>query len=59
MEKQIKKRMKVPDKRFFRCNVCNDIHYGIAGPEVCPTCRTENAYIEVPEKEARMVMNIE
>jgi len=47
------------EKRFFRCNVCGDIHYGIAGPDVCPTCHTENAYIEVPEKEARMVMKLE
>ncbi|MBU0536451.1 MAG: hypothetical protein KKE20_05770 [Nanoarchaeota archaeon] len=46
------------EKRFFRCNVCADIHYGIAGPAECPTCHAKNAYIEVPEKEARMVMKL-
>ncbi len=43
-------------KKFYRCNVCNDIHYGNAGPEVCPTCSAKDAYIEVEEKEAKMVM---
>lgn len=46
------------DKRFFRCNVCNDIHYGIAGPEVCPTCGHKNAYVEIEEKEARFVLGL-
>jgi len=45
-------------KKFFRCNVCNDIHYGISGPETCPTCRVKNAYVEITEKEARKVMGI-
>jgi ferredoxin-thioredoxin reductase catalytic subunit len=38
-------------KRFWRCNVCNDIHHGIAGPETCPTCMQKNAYCEIDEKE--------
>ncbi|MFC1723257.1 rubredoxin-like domain-containing protein [Nanoarchaeota archaeon] len=46
------------EKKYFRCNVCNDIHYGKAGPEECPTCSAKNAYIEVVEKEAKMVMGI-
>ncbi len=45
-------------KRFWRCNVCNDIHYGIAGPKVCPTCQVENAYVEIDEKEAEFVMGL-
>ncbi|MBW2964888.1 hypothetical protein KY363_05520 [Candidatus Woesearchaeota archaeon] len=39
-------------KKFWRCNVCNDVHYGMAGPEVCPTCMAKNAYCEIDAKEA-------
>ena len=46
------------DKKFFRCNVCSDIHYGIAGPELCPTCQTKNAFVEVEKKEAAYVMGL-
>ncbi len=45
-------------KKFFRCNVCNDIHYGVAGPEICPTCNAKNAYVEIDENEARKVMGL-
>ena len=41
------------DKKFFRCNVCNDIHFGNAGPEKCPTCQAENAYAEIDKEEAK------
>ena len=44
------------DKKFFRCNVCNDIHYGAAGPELCPTCNTKDAYVEVDKAEAVNIM---
>ena len=46
----------MPDKIFFRCNVCNDIHYGIAGPEICPTCQAKNAYVEIDKEEAKKVI---
>ena len=46
-------------KRFWRCNVCNDIHYGIAGPEICPTCNTPNAYVEITDEEAKKIMGLE
>ncbi len=39
-------------KRFWRCHVCNDIHYGNAGPEICPTCGVKNAYCEIDKEEA-------
>ncbi|MFH1972017.1 MAG: rubredoxin-like domain-containing protein [archaeon] len=42
-------------KKFFRCNVCNDIHYGIEGPEKCPTCNAMNAYVETTFREAEFV----
>ena len=46
-------------KKFWRCNVCNDIHYGTSGPEKCPTCAAEKAYVEEEEKEAKMVMGLD
>ncbi len=39
-------------KRYWRCYVCNDIHYGVAPPELCPTCKVLNAYVEVTAEEA-------
>jgi len=45
-------------KKFWRCTVCNDIHYGNVGPEICPTCRQKNAYVEISELEAKKVMMI-
>jgi len=45
-------------KKFWRCNVCNDIHYGMAGPETCPTCQTKNAYVEIEADEAKAVMEL-
>ena len=47
------------DKKFWRCNVCNDIHYGMNGPEICPTCGVKNAYVEISEKEARKMMMLD
>ena len=44
-------------KKFWRCNVCQDIHWGIAGPEVCPTCFTKNAFVEINRKEVQKVMS--
>ena len=42
-------------KRYWRCFVCNDIHYGINPPEICPTCRVKNAYVEISSAEARII----
>ena len=43
-------------KRYWRCTVCNDIHYGVLPPELCPTCRVKYAYVETDQNEARWVM---
>jgi len=40
-------------KRYWRCFVCNDIHYGVAPPAVCPTCKVASAYVEITAEEAR------
>ena len=39
-------------KKYWRCYVCNDIHYGVQPPEICPTCSVKNAYVEVSSEEA-------
>lgn len=43
-------------KRYWRCYVCNDIHYGVAPPEVCPTCKVRHAYVEITSDEARKIL---
>jgi len=45
-------------KKFWRCFVCNDIHYGVKPPELCPTCRVLNAYVEISAGEARRMMGL-
>ena len=45
-------------KRYWRCFVCNDIHYGIAPPELCPTCKVLNAYVEISAAEARKILGL-
>lgn len=39
-------------KRFWRCHVCNDIHFGIRPPEYCPTCGMRNVFVLCDRKEA-------
>jgi rubrerythrin len=45
-------------KKFWRCSVCADIHYGNAGPEICPTCKAKNAYKEIEKEEAKKAMGL-
>lgn len=45
-------------KKYWRCFVCNDIHYGVKPPEICPTCMAKNAYMEITSEEARKVSSI-
>jgi ferredoxin-thioredoxin reductase catalytic subunit len=40
-------------KKFWRCFVCNDIHWGFKPPEICPTCKVAHAYVEISAKEAK------
>ncbi len=40
-------------KKSWRCFVCNDIHYGLKPPEICPTCGVRQAYVEISSEEAR------
>jgi ferredoxin-thioredoxin reductase catalytic chain len=43
----------MPPKKYWRCFICNDIHYGLFPPVLCPTCKVKNAYVEISEQEAR------
>lgn len=42
-------------KKFWRCFVCNDIHYGIKPPEICPTCLAKSAFVETTSEEAMKI----
>jgi ferredoxin-thioredoxin reductase catalytic chain len=39
-------------KTYWRCYICNDVHYGVKPPEVCPTCLAKNAYVKISSAEA-------
>jgi ferredoxin-thioredoxin reductase catalytic chain len=42
-------------KKYWRCYVCNDIHYGVHPPEICSTCSVKNAYVEISSDEAKKI----
>ncbi len=42
-------------KKFWRCHVCNDIHFGVKPPEICPTCSVQHAYVEISSEEAQKI----
>ncbi len=31
-------------KKYWRCHICGDIHYGEKPPEICPTCGMKNSF---------------
>jgi len=45
-------------KKFWRCFVCNDIHYGLKPPEICPTCKAKNAFVEISSAEAEKIAGV-
>lgn len=45
-------------KKFWRCFVCDDIHYGVKPPEICPTCMAKNAYVEISFEEAQKISSV-
>jgi len=44
-------------KKYWRCFVCNDVHFGVKPPGICPTCKVRNAYVETTSDEAQKVMS--
>ena len=47
----------MPIKKFWRCHVCNDLHWGVKPPRECPTCRVRSAYVEISPKEALVILD--
>ena len=45
-------------KKLWRCNVCNDLSLSKAPPDICPTCATPDAYVEISEKEFRNLIGV-
>jgi rubrerythrin len=43
-------------KKYFICKVCGDIHYGSAGPVICPTCQSKDAYVPIAMESAKKTM---
>jgi len=40
------------NKKFWRCTVCGDLHYGANAPEVCPTCHQgQDKAVEITREE--------
>ena len=48
--------MAMPEKKYWRCNVCGDIHYGAGWPDPCPTCTHTKSYVEITKEEAKKIM---
>jgi ferredoxin-thioredoxin reductase catalytic subunit len=46
-------------KKLWRCHVCNDLHYGINPPDVCPTCGAKMAFVRVGREEATKLLGKE
>jgi rubrerythrin len=44
------------NKKFYKCKVCGDIHFGVMSPDPCPTCKTPHAYEEVDQETVRQQM---
>jgi ferredoxin-thioredoxin reductase catalytic subunit len=40
-------------KKYWRCFVCNDLHYGLKPPEICPSCKAKNAFVEISWDESQ------
>lgn len=39
------------EKKYWRCTVCGDLHYGVTAPELCPTCKQQDKYVEITKEE--------
>ncbi|MCK5282103.1 MAG: hypothetical protein KAK00_01735 [Nanoarchaeota archaeon] len=45
-------------KKFWKCKVCADIHFGNTYPKICPTCETKDAFYEITKEETKEAMEI-
>ncbi len=39
------------DKKFWKCKVCGDLHYGDKAPDPCPTCGSPKSQAEEISKD--------
>ncbi|MEK6822964.1 MAG: rubredoxin-like domain-containing protein [Nanoarchaeota archaeon] len=46
----------VESKKFWRCTVCGDIHYGVHPPQQCPTCDAIDSYVPITKEEAKKLL---
>ena len=44
-------------KKLWRCNVCNDLHYGERAPLFCPTCGAKRPFVQIDHNESLKVIN--
>ncbi|MFA7653700.1 MAG: hypothetical protein WCX97_01490 [Candidatus Magasanikbacteria bacterium] len=44
------------EKKYWRCLVCGDLHYGVEAPEKCPTCGQPRTQAEEITKEQFMTI---
>jgi len=45
-------------KKYWKCKICGDIHWGVATPGLCPTCKQKDAYVEIGAAEAKRLMGL-
>ena len=45
-------------RKLWRCNVCNDLRIAEEPLETCPTCLTQNAYVQIDLKEFNQLIEI-
>jgi ferredoxin-thioredoxin reductase catalytic chain len=55
--RHVLERLGTMNKKLWRCHVCNDIHFGVKPPAVCPTCGVKNAFVLVDNGEATKVID--
>ena len=40
------------EKKYWRCTICNDLHYGVNPPDPCPTCHNgADKAVEITKEE--------
>ena len=46
-------------KTYWRCTICNDLHYGADAPEKCPTCGApREKHEQIDEEKFKEIMEV-
>lgn len=40
-------------KKIYKCRICNDIHWGVNTPEICPSCGKNDTYEEIQKEKVK------